>query len=182
MSEKVEGMEEVRAAYDRKDAELKALTSEFRQYKAGVTFEQAGLTAKHAELYLATNPEAEVSPEGVASFAAEYGLMPAQAPAPEQPPGDPGHLPEDGGTPPVERTLVEGPQPADQALATMTGAAGTPAATVESAMPTKMSQAEFAKLLTDNPQEAAKAYAEGRAPRNDANVQADQLVHKGVIR
>jgi hypothetical protein len=45
-----------------------------------------------------------------------------------------------------------------------------------------MSQAEFQKLLASNPQEAAKAYAEGRAPRNEANVQADQLAQKGIIR
>jgi hypothetical protein len=45
-----------------------------------------------------------------------------------------------------------------------------------------MTTAEFQKLLQSNPAEAAKAYAEGRAPRNEQNVQADQLVAKGIIR
>ena len=181
---KTEGIEEVRAAYDRKSAEYDGIVAEFKQYKAGVVFEAQGFNAKQADLFLAQYPDAEVNPETVATFAAEFGLAATEvSEAAELSKQEAqGHLPTDGSPPPVERTLIDGPKPADGALASLQGAAGTPAATIGSALPTKMSQSEFQALLVSNPDEAAKAYSEGRAPMNDANVQADQLRSKGIIR
>lgn len=174
---------ELREAYDRVRADLAAKTQELRQFKTEVTFKEQGLTPKHAQLFLAANPDAEISPEIVQNFAAEYGLQPAQAASPAPEPAPEGHLPADGGTPPVERSLADGPQPVpDASLANLQGAAGTPAGQFAQAQPAVMSGAEFQKLLATNPQEAAKAYTEGRAPRNEANVQADQLAEKGIIR
>lgn len=172
---------ELREAYDRQVEQNAALQAEFRTFKTGVIFEQQGLTSKHAELYLAANPEGEASPEAVKTFAAEYGLQPIVAdPAPVA--SAEGHLPADGSPPAVERSLTDGPQAAPAALASLQGAAGTPQASFASASPAKMTQAEFQKLLESNPAEAAKAYAEGRVPRNEANVQADHLAAKGIIR
>lgn len=173
---------ELREAYDRQVAENQQLQREFKTFRAEVTFKDNGLTEKHAQLFLAANPDAEITPETVSTFAAEYGLQPAAAATPQAQLPE-GHLPPDGSPPAVERTLADGPQrPIDASLASLQGAAGTPAASFASAQPAIMSQNEFQKLLESNPQEAAKAYAEGRAPRNEANVQADQLQEKGIIR
>lgn len=167
---------ELRDAYDRSISENKALQAEFRTFKTSVFFKEQGLTPKHAELYLAANPNGEISPEAVQTFAAEYGLQPAAAPA--APPAEDEHYNREGTPPAVERTLTSGPSP----LASLQGAAGTPQAAFASANPMKMTPKEFQKLLETNPQEAAKAYVEGRAPRNESNVQADRLVAKGIIR
>lgn len=171
---------ELREAYDRQVAENKALQGEFRTFKTSVFFKEQGLTPKHAELYLAANPNGEISPEAVQTFAAEYGLQPAAAPAPAK--AEDEHYDSEGNIPPLETTLTTGPKTANSALASLQGAAGTPQAAFASANPAVMTGAEFQKLLQTNPAEAAKAYAEGRAPRNEQNVQADQLVAKGIIR
>jgi hypothetical protein len=172
---------DLREAYDRQKAENAQLAQEFRTFRAEVTFKEQGLTPKHAQLYLAANPDGDVTPEAVQNFASEYGLQPAQAAPPADPAPDPGGLPEGGAPPAVERSLADGPNP-EASLANLQGAAGTPAGNFAAAAPAVMSQAEFQKLLASNPQEAAKAYAEGRAPRNEANIQADQLAQKGIIR
>jgi len=170
---------QLREAYDRAAAELAVARSELRSFKTETHFEKQGLTAKHAELYLATNPDGDVTAETVSAFATEYGLSPAVIP---QPPADPAHMPADGGTPPVERTMIDGPAtPVDASLASVAGAAGTPASMLGNALPAKMDRAAFNKLLQTNPDEAARAYAEGRVERHEANVTADHLVDKGVI-
>jgi hypothetical protein len=173
----------LRQAYDTLKKEFAAQTAEFTQFKARTIFKEAELSPKHAELYLAANPNADVTTEAVAAFAEEYGLRPAETAAPV-PPSDPAqnHLPDDGSPPPVERTLQAGPAPADAALASVAAAAGSPQATIGGAQPVKMSSKEFEMLLQSNPDAAAQAYAEGRVARNEANVQADQLVQKGMIR
>jgi hypothetical protein len=174
---------DLRAAYDALKAEHSKLQREYTGYKAETTFKEAGLSAKHAELYLATNPDGDISPDTVKAFAEEYGLQPAQAPAAPQPaPAAEGHLPADGSPPAVERTLSDGAQPADAALAQVAAAAGSPQATIGAAAPGKMSRTEFQRLLETNPSAAAQAYAEGRVERNERNVQADSLQDKGFIR
>lgn len=169
---------ELREAYDRQVAQTKALEAEFRTFKTSVFFKEQGLTPKHAELYLAANPNGEISPEAVQTFAAEYGLQPA-APAPAK--AEEERYDSEGSTPPLETIFTTGPETKPE-LASLQGAAGTPQAAFASAAPMKMTQAEFQKLLKQNPAEAAKAYAEGRVPRNEQNVQADQLAAKGIIR
>jgi len=170
---------ELREAYERQVAATKALEAEYRTFKTSTLFKEQGLTPKHAELYLAANPDGEISPEAIQTFAAEYGLQPAAAPAP--PPQDE-HYNSEGDTPPLETTLTTGPKDAPSSLASLQGAAGTPQAAFQSANPGVMTPKEFQKLLETNPGEAARAYTEGRAPRNEQNVQADQLVAKGIIR
>ncbi len=184
MSDTGQAMEpkELREAFDRTKAELAQARSELRSFKTEVTFKEQGLTPKHAQLFLAANPDAEVTPEVVQNFAAEYGLTPAtkQEPAP---PANDGHLPADGSPPAVERTLADGPQrTSNEQLASLQGAAGTPSGSFASADPAKMSQEQFQQLLQTNPSEAAKAYAEGRVERHKDNVQADWLAAKGIIR
>lgn len=171
---------ELREAYDRQVAENKSLQGEFRTFKTSVFFKEQGLTPKHAELYLAANPNGEISPEAVQTFAAEYGLQPAAAPAPAK--AEDEHYDSEGNTPPLETILTTGPATVKKELASLQGAAGTPQASFAAAAPMQMTQSEFQKLLQSNPTEAAKAYAEGRVPRNEQNVQADQLAAKGIIR
>jgi len=69
--------------------ELKSLTpevEELRTFKAervraereatvAATFIESGLDKRHAKLFTALNPEGEVTPETVAGFAREYGLI-----------------------------------------------------------------------------------------------------------
>lgn len=156
---------DLRAAYDALKAEHTALQSEYTSFKATTTFKEAGLSAKHAELYLAANPDGDISTESVAAFAKEYGLQPA-APA----------------APPAEAPDAAPAAPPVPSMAGMADAAGSPQAQAGAAAPAKMSKDEFERLLVDNPQAAAQAYAEGRVERNPRNVQADDLVAKGVIR
>ena len=173
---------DLRAAYDTLKAAHDAQTAEYHSFKTTTVFKEVGLPAKHAELYLAKNPDGEVTAEAVQAFADEYGLMPAEAAAPAPPASAEGHLPADGSPPPAERTLTDGPQPADAALASITAAAGSPEATAATAQPAMMNPEEFQKLLQTNPELAAQAYAEGRVRRNEQNVQAAHLQSKGEIR
>jgi len=128
-----------------------------------------------------------VDAKTVKAFAEEYGLQKPVVEGSPVPAAPTAHMPADGSPPPVERILGAGPRPepaqipVDASLASLSGAAGSPAATIASALPVKMNQVEFEKLLASNPQAAAQAYVEGRVERNEANVTADQLVTKGVI-
>jgi len=159
---------ELREALDRANENLAEQTARadaaetnFRGLQASVTFEQAGLSAKHADLFLKTNPEAEVTADNAKAFADEYGLTVAQAPA-------------EGATESAT------PDP-NSALGALGAAAGSVEGGATPAAQPKMSGEDFSKLLEENPQEAAKAYTEGRAPRNEDNVQARELVKKGII-
>jgi hypothetical protein len=174
---------ELRQAYDKAKADLASAQTELRNFKAEVTFEKAGLTPKHAELFLAANPDTEVTPEVVKTFADEYGLQPqvTDGTAPSEEGTQPQHVPEGGSPPAVERTLQSGPQEASRSLADIQEAAGSPQGTFAQAQPARMNQDQFQLLLKTNPDEAARAYAEGRVERNERNVQADLLVSKGVI-
>ena len=60
-----------------------------RTAKIESTFKDVGFNPKHGKLWGALNPETEVTPEAVATFAAEYGLVTesgaeVEAPAPPQ--------------------------------------------------------------------------------------------------
>jgi hypothetical protein len=164
----VEAPKELREARDRAveraeeaEARAQALQSELRQFKAQVTFEKVGLTPKHADLFLKANPEAEVTAEAISDFANEYGLVPAQ----HDDPTPTGEVP---------------PNP-DAMAAAISGAAGSQTAGAAPAAQPKMSKADFNKLLVENPQAAAEAYTKGLVERNDMNVQAQDLVRKGII-
>lgn len=161
-----EAPKELRDARDRAveraekaEADALAAQSELRQFKAQTTFEKQGLTPKHADLFLKANPEAEVTVEAVTDFAHEYGLHPA---APSEDP------------PPVE------PNP-DAGAAALAGAGGSPTGGAAPAAQAKMSRADFEQLLATNPQQAAELYAQGQVERNPRNVQARELVSKGII-
>jgi len=160
-----EAPKELREALDRANetlatetARADAAETNFRGLQATNTFEAAGLTAKHAELFLKTNPDAEVTAEAAGTFAKEYGLVPTEAP-----PGEPNT-----------------PDP-NQGLAALGEASGTGTAGSTPAAQPKMSPEDFSKLLESNPQAAAAAYVDGTAPRNEQNVQARELVTKGII-
>lgn len=143
----------------------KTATAELRTFQAQVTFERNGLTAKHADLFLAANPEAEVTPDAITSFAEEYGLVPA---------GDPdGSSSDDGGSASDEPTETAG-------LAGLGRAAGGTSGAAPAAQP-KLSREEFDKLLETDPAAAAKAYVDGTAPRNSRNTTAQHLVDQGII-
>ncbi len=162
---------ELREALDRATKGEADAISELREYKAGVIFKDAGLAPKHADLFLKTNPDAEVTAETAAAFAEEYSLAPAKAPEPA--PADPAAPPADPATPVAP--------PVDAGMAALGEAAGSAKGGAAPAVVAKMSADAFATLLATNPAEAAKAYTEGRVDRNSLNVQADALVQKGII-
>lgn len=153
---------ELREAYERAEARAteaetaaQSAQSELREFKAQTLFGNE----KHAELFLKANPEAEITAESVSSFRDEYGLTVGEAPPAAEPPKeDPGAGLE---------TLGEAAQGGTSG--------GGPAAQP------KMSAQDFEKLLEENPQAAAAAYIDGTAPRNELNVQARDLVSKGII-
>ena len=170
-----DGPTELREALDRANETRDTAITELRTYKAGVLFKDAGLAPKHAELFLKTNPDAEVTAETAQAFAEEYSLQPATAPAPAGEPapiqGEPVQPVE--GTPPAT--------PVDAGMSAMEGAGGSITAGVAPAAVAKMSSDDFQVLLAKDPAAAAQAYTEGRVERNSLNVQADQLVQKGII-
>lgn len=155
-------MTQLRESRDTEKARADAAEASLRSLKAEVLFDKSGLNAKHAELFLKSNPEADVTAEAVKTFADEYGLVPAASGDPAQPPKD------------------DGP-PADAGLAALGGAAQTDSSGAAPAAKPKVSVEEFEKLLAENPTAAAELYTKGQVPRNDANVQARELVNKGVI-
>lgn len=167
MTDENQTPKDLRDALDRAEARAteaeqtaQAAQSQLRMFQAQVTFEKQGLTPKHADLFLKTNPDAEVTSDAVAAFVEEYGLAPA------------------AGAPAVEAQPKPAGNPQLNAFQEASGGGtqgGAPAAAP------KMSKRDFAKLLEENPQEAAKAYMEGRTERNELNVQAQELVTKGII-
>ena len=174
MSEQQEP-KELREALERSQAAETKAVSELREYKAGVLFKDAGLQPKHAELFLKTNPDAEVTAETAAAFATEYSLAPVQAPASDAPKEGEEVKPTEGA--PVTPVTP----PVDAGLGALGEAAGSSKGGAAPAVVAKMSSEDFQTLLATNPAEAAKAYTEGRVDRNSLNVQADQLVQKGII-
>lgn len=177
-----DGPTELREALDRAIETRDTAITELREFKAGVLFKDAGLAPKHAELFLKTSPDAEVTAETAKAFAEEYSLLPAPAseskpePAPIQ--GEPAPVTEEKPLGVVPATPVA---PVDSGMAALSGAAGSATEGAQPAAVAKMSADAFTKLLETNPIEAAKAYTEGRVERNSLNVQADQLVQKGII-
>jgi len=153
------GPKELREALNTRTTERDAAVNELRTFKASTHFEKAGLGEKQASLFLKTNPEAEITADAVKTFIDEYGFV----------------------TTPVDTPPVENAPPVDTGLGALSGAAG--AATTGSSPPAqpKMSKTDFAQLLIDNPQEAAAIYMKGQVDRNPANVQARELVKKGII-
>lgn len=170
MSEQAEqGPKELREALDRATAKAEDATAELREFKAGVLFKDAGLDPKHAQLFLTTQPDADVTAENAAAFAEEYALQPAVTTDPAPAAGDPAA--------PAEPVAP----PADAGLAALGEAAGSGVAGQAPPAQPKMSKEAFEKLLATNPQAAAEAYTKGLVDRNSMNVQADQLVQKGII-
>lgn len=167
MTDENQTPKDLREALDRAEARTaeaekvaQAAQSQLRTFQAQVTFEKQGLTPKHADLFLKTNPDAEVTPDAVQAFVEEYSLAPASpAPAEEAQPKPAGN-------------------PSLSAFQEASGGGTQGHAPVASP---KMSKQDFEKLLETNPQEAAKAYMEGRTERNELNVQARDLVAKGII-
>ena len=154
-----EAPKELREALDRANARADEAESGLKQFQAQTFFEKAGLGEKQASLFLQANPEVAITEEAVGTFIKEYGFQP----------------PATAETPPPEGT-----PPADAGLGSLSNAGGAAQGAAPAAQP-KMSKTDFDKLLVDNPQEAAKAYVEGRVERNPANVQARDLVKKGII-
>ena len=78
-------------------AELRAFKAERdktdRETSIGGMFTQVGLNPKHARLYAALNPEGDATPEQVAAFAAEFGLVTAEGEQPATPTPEPGFTP-----------------------------------------------------------------------------------------
>ena len=165
---KTEGMSELREARDRAVEAAKVATeasaatqAEFRQFKAATLFEQGGLTEKQATLFLTANPEAEITKEAVGDFIEEYGFTPASSDSAETP--------------------KEEAPPADAGLGSFSGAAGSATKGATPPANPKMSKTDFQELLVSNPAAAAEAYAKGQVERSPKNVQARELVKKGII-
>ena len=156
------GPKELREALDTRTLERDAAVNDLRTFKAFTHFEKAGLNEKQAGLFLKTNPDAEITSESVGAFIEEYGFTVAQAPE-------------------SEIVSAKSLPPADEGLSAFSGAAGTATTGASPAAQPKMSKSDFETLLVENPQAAAEAYAKGLTERNPANVQAQQLVRKGII-
>lgn len=156
-----DGMKQLRESRDAEKTRADAAEQGLRTLKAEVLFDKSGLNAKHAELFLKSNPEADVTAEAVSTFADEYGLVPAAGG--EDPPSKPTEPPVDAG------------------LAALGGAAQTASSGAAPAAKPQVTAEEFDRILQENPAKAAELYVRGQAPRNAANVQARELVDKGVI-
>lgn len=60
-----------------KDAEIARLGKDLRVRDAREAFRTAGYNPKHGDLFASSNPEGDITPEGVAKFADEWDLQPA---------------------------------------------------------------------------------------------------------
>lgn len=74
MRERISELEKTVKASEDKAA---AAESKARLFEARDAFREAGYNPKHAELYVKTSTEGDITQENVATFADEYGLAPA---------------------------------------------------------------------------------------------------------
>jgi len=56
------------------EEQLASSSGRVRLFEAREAFAEAGLKPKHADLFVATHPDAELDPEVITKFADEYGL------------------------------------------------------------------------------------------------------------
>lgn len=89
MRDTIERLSKEKAALSNENADLKAAV---RVRDARDMFRREGFSPEHGDLFAAANPDAEITPEAVVSFADQYNLKTASTAAPSE--GDPTPKPE----------------------------------------------------------------------------------------
>lgn len=138
-----------------REQELQELKSQLRTANARELFREQGLSPKHAELFAATNPEGELTPESVQEFATSYGLAPQAA------------EPSEAGDTPEPQTTEDDP---GEGLSAFSGA-GSRGQAGDAATPrtTKMTRDEWKALRDRDPAAAKVAIANGQVELNPNN-------------
>ena len=149
-----ESIANVREALDKATAEKGALqeqydtvSGELKGMKAKEAFRAGGFEDSHAELFVQTNPEVEITPEAISEFVTKYNLTPQSVP---------------------QQTLEPLADIANVAQpATQPGVIGTAEAG-------KMTKDEYKKLQVSDPTAAHQALIEGKVQMREDNVVANQ--------
>lgn len=151
MRERIDQQNEQLKAKEQELAELKA---QLRTSNARELFREQGLSPKHAELFAATNPEGELTPEAVQEFATSYGLA-----TPADEPSEAAEAPQEGTT--------EDP---GEGLSAFSGA-GSQGQAGEAATPrkTKLTRDEWKALQKSDPAAAKNALLNGQVELNPNN-------------
>lgn len=149
---------ELREAYETGQKELKklqkqvdTLSHENRKFQAMEAFREAELSPNLADLFVATNPEAEITADAATAFAATYGLTATGEPQVESEEGTP-----EGGAGGGSTDGREGLEQLARAGSGQ-GGGGQPPASEK-----VLTRDEFLKLQSENAPAAAQALAEGR--------------------
>lgn len=163
-----DGIAELRSAYDELKTNFESLFKEHRGLQAQVAVEAAGLNPKHAELFLMSVGDGDVTAKAAKDFAKSYDL-PTGTPAP---PAADGGEPEGNPQPSNQPEGRPGQEPV-QAQPGMAGMAGAGKAATgpnpPSSEPKKLSQAEFQALYVKDKAKALEAYRAGHVERSDNN-------------
>ena len=153
-----ESIANVREALDKATADKTALqeqltevSGELKGMKAKEAFRAGGFQDSHADLFIKTNPEAEISSESINEFVNKYSLSPAEV-----------------------------PQQTSEALTDMGNVAQTSAQSgvVGTAEAGKMTKGEYKKLQASDPTAAHEALIQGRVQMREDNYVANQTFNQ----
>lgn len=156
---------ELRDAYEASQKELKklskqveSLTVENRKFQAMEAFREAELSPNLADLFVATNPEAEINVDAATEFAKTYGLGSATPSTEGEEGGEPEGASGGGGS--------DGNEGLDQIARAGSGqgGGGQPLASDK-----VLSRQEFLQLQSEDPNTARQALAEGRVRLREDN-------------
>lgn len=153
-----ESIANVREALDKATADKTALqeqltevSGELKGMKAKEAFRAGGFQDSHADLFIKTNPEAEITTESINEFVNKYSLSPAEV-----------------------------PQQTSEALTDMGNVAQTSpqSGVVGTAEAGKMTKGEYKKLQASDPTAAHEALIQGRVQMREDNYVANQTFNQ----
>lgn len=154
---------ELREAYESMQKELKkiqkqneSLSQENRKLEAREAFRDAELSPNLADLFVAAQPEAEISVDSALEFAQTYGV--GAAPAAEEGGDESG----DGGEPSGAGEEASGSSGSPDLNKFARAGSGAGGSGQPPASDKTLTRDEFLTMQRDNPTEAQKALAEGR--------------------
>ena len=153
-----ESISNVRDALDKATADkttlqeqLTEVSGELKGMKAKEAFRAGGFQDSHADLFIKTNPDAEITTESINEFVNKYSLNPTEA-----------------------------PQQASESLSDMGNVAQTSpqSGVVGTAEAGKMTKADYKKLQVSDPTAAHQALLEGKVQMREDNYVANQTFNQ----
>lgn len=161
-----EALDNARKALEAANKQNQNLATQVRTLTAREAFAEAGYQRTHADLFVAKNPEGEITPDTISAFVDEFGLVPA--PKQEEPAAPPAEAGEAG----------QGEAPSSSGLASMSRGGSRPGESAQQGAQSRpLTQAEWQTLYAENPAAARKAVNDGRVQIRADNPYADRSRH-----